>query len=269
MSIPTYLSGNFAEIEICPEDACAPDVSVALIRAHEDAALFAFVFMQITGFVAWLGIWQLRWKPHLPRPTTMAVLLLSLATFGLMGLAANKGGQIRHAEIHVAEQASVDVASEYPGIVKSIGGVVSGGTGISWLWPASEAIHFMGLCLLFSVVLLVDLRILGMAKPLSFAALYRLLPLGMLGFGVNLITGFLFFIAKPSMYMTEVFYWKIFLIVLGGINVLYFTSVDEPWAVGPGDDAPRTAKLVAASAIVVWFGVLYCGHMLPFLGRSF
>lgn len=155
------------------------------------------------------------------------------------------------------------------GIAKALGEMVSGATGNSWLWPASETIHFVGLCLLFSVVLLVDLRILGIAKPLSFPALYQLLPVGMVGFGLNLLTGMLFFIGKPAMYMTAVFYWKIALIVLGGINVLYFTLIDEVWAVGPGDDAPRTAKLVGASAIIVWFGVLYCGHMLPFLGRSF
>jgi hypothetical protein len=290
LAIPTYVSGNFAELEICPEGFCAPDVSVALIRAHEDLALLAFVFMEITGFVAWLAIWQLRWKPWLPGWNSTAVLLLALVTFGLMGLAANKGGQIRHAEMYAAEEGSsadgaddsggavddssaaaddFDVTADNTGVARWIGDVVSGATGNGWLWPAAETIHFIGLCLLFAVVLLVDLRILGMAKPLSFVALYRLLPLGMAGFGLNLMTGMLFFIGKPSMYMSPVFYWKVALIVLGGINVLYFTSVDEPWAVGPGKDAPPRAKMVAASAIFVWLGVLYCGHMLPFLGLSF
>ena len=283
LAIPTYVSGNFAELEICPDGICASDVSVALIRAHEDLALLAFAFMEITGFVAWLAIWQLRWKPRLPGWNSTAVLLLALVTFGLMGLAANKGGQIRHAEMYGAEEGPsavaaddsgvpVDdssVAADASGVARWIGDVISGATGNGWLWPAAETIHFIGLCLLFGVVLLVDLRILGIAKPVSFVALYRLLPLGMVGFGLNLMTGMLFFIGKPSMYMSPVFYWKVALIVLGAINVLYFTSVNEPWAVGPGNDAPPRAKMVAASAIVVWLGVLYCGHMLPFLGLSF
>jgi uncharacterized membrane protein len=296
LAIPTYASGNFAELEICPDGMCASDVSVALIRAHEDLALLAFVFMEITGFVAWLAIWQLRLKPRLPGWNSTAVLLLALVTFGLMGLAANRGGQIRHAEMYAAEEGSSAVAAEEDpsavaaeedpsvvaaeegpsavaddntGVARWIGEVVSGATGNGWLWPAAETIHFIGLCLLFAVVLLVNLRILGMAKPVSFVALYRLLPLGMVGFGLNLMTGMLFFIGKPSMYMSPVFYWKVALIVLGGVNVLYFTSVNEPWAVGPGNDAPPRAKMVAASAIVVWLGVLYCGHMLPFLGLSF
>ena len=36
-----------------------------------------------------------------------------------------------------------------------------------------------------------------------------------------------------------------------------------------GDDAPLRAKVVAASAIFLWLGVLFCGHMLPFIGNAF
>ena len=57
--------------------------------------------------------------------------------------------------------------------------------------------------------------------------------------------------------------------VLGAINVLYFMLIDDAWTVGSGDDAPFTAKLAAASAIFLWVGVLFFGHMLPFLGNAF
>jgi uncharacterized membrane protein len=268
LAIPTYLTGNFTEIQICPKGECVADVSVALIRAHEDAALLAFAFMEITGFLAWLGLWQLRWQARLPRGNATALLLLSLATFGLMGLAANKGGEIRHSEIQVAG-APIDDGGENTGVAKHMGGVLAGATGIWWLWPSAEATHFVGLSLMFTAVLIISLRVLGLAKSLSAASLYQLLPLGMLGFGLNLTTGILFFIGKPAMYMSGIFYWKIALIVVGGISVLYFTALGRAWTVGPGEDAPLQAKIVAASTMVVWIGVLYCGHMLPFLGRSF
>src|SRR5438128_1778583 len=56
LAIPTYLSGNAAQ-EVLKDRT---DLSQPLIRAHEDAALLAFMLMEITGFVAWLGIWQFR-----------------------------------------------------------------------------------------------------------------------------------------------------------------------------------------------------------------
>ena len=111
---------------------------------------------------------------------------------------------------------------------------------------------------------------LGMVKSVSYAAVFQLLPLGILGFGLNLITGMLFFMGNPGQYIHNVaFFWKIVFVLLGGFNVLYFTLDHEPWTVGPGDDAPLTAKVAAVSAMFLWVGVLFWGHMLPFLGDAF
>ena len=52
------------------------------------------------------------------------------------------------------------------------------------------------------------------------------------------------------------------------LNVLYFMLLDEPWTVGAEDEAPFGAKVMAASAIFLWIGVLFFGHMLPFLGNA-
>jgi uncharacterized membrane protein len=266
MAIPTYVSGNAAESTLCPEKMCPPDVSLSTIRAHEDIALFAFVLMEATGFFAWLVLWQLRRKSHLAPWNWIVVLVLGLATFGLMALAANVGGEIRHPEIRVTPAG----APEYEGISRAIGAVIAGNTGIGWMWPAAEAVHFVGLTLLFVSVLVVNLRVLGMAKALSFSAVHQLLPLGMLGFLLNLVTGMMFFIAAPGQYTNNPeFHRKVVFIVLAGINVLYFMMVDETWAVGPDQDAPLRAKVVAVVALYLWIGILYYGNMLPFLGNSF
>ena len=276
VAVPTYMSGNAAQ-EVLKNRA---EVSQTLVRAHEDAALLAFVIMEITGFVAWLGIWQYRLISRLARWNVRMVLALSLVTFGLMARAANMGGEIRHTEIQAAPEAKPpeppatadagaagEAATEVLGVARSMGAYVTAHT---WVWPAAETLHFVGLSILFTVVLLVDLRMLGMAKGTSFAALYQLLPLGMLGFGLNLITGMCFFVAAPEQYtQNPSFYWKIIFVILGALNVLCFMLLDEPWKVGPNDDAPLTSKIAAASAIAIWVCVLFFGHMLPFLGNAF
>jgi len=153
------------------------------------------------------------------------------------------------------------------GIARSIGLYVTGRT---WVWPTCETLHFVGLCMLFTVVVIVDLRMLGMIRSVPYSAVYQLLPIGMLGFAINLVTGILFFLGVPSQYVhNPVFYWKMVFVVLGGFNILYFMLVDEAWSVGPGEDAPFSAKIAAASAIFIWAAVLFCGHMLPFIGNSF
>lgn len=261
LTIATYVSGNDAQDAIKEE----PGVSLALIQAHETAALIAFVFMEITGFFAWLGLWLLRRPSHPARWNVAVVLILSIVTFGLMARAANIGGEIRHSEIQGTAASSAAEAA--PTLARSWATYVEAH---SWVWPTCETLHFVGLSLLFGVVLTLDLRLLGVGKSLlSFAALYQLLPLGMLGFTLNLATGIMFFVALPRQYTGFLFFLKMVLVVLGAVNVLYFMLFDEPWTVGEGDDAPKRTKFVAACAIGIWIAVLFCGHMLPFLGNSF
>ena len=266
LSIPVYLTGVGAS-EIIQE---RPGVSAAVMNAHEDAALSAFVAMTLTGAVAWLALWQFRRFSRLPRWTVVSVLLLSVVSFGLMAQAANIGGVIRHPEV-VSLQETV---TAYEPLIDTtwlnVGSVRSFVVDTTWVWPAFEVAHFVGLGLSFGVVLLLNLRMLGMMKSLAFADLHRTLPWGMLGFGVNLVTGMMFFIGVPEQYTTNApFQWKILFLVLLGVSLIYFTSLDEAWVVGPGEDAPRTAKVVAASTIFLWVGVVFFGGMLPFLGNAY
>src|ERR1041384_5514325 len=83
LAIPTYMSGNAAERALCPEHKCPEGVSVNTIQAHEDAALFAFLLMETTGFFAWLALWQLRKKPQIASWNWNVVLVLSIAALGL------------------------------------------------------------------------------------------------------------------------------------------------------------------------------------------
>jgi hypothetical protein len=264
LSIPTYISGNGAQDAI----KSLPGVSKSLIETHEGAALVALGFMVVAGAFAWLGLWQFRRLARVPNWNLAVILVLTLVTLGLMTRASNLGGEIRHAEIR-AEQgtAAPEPAAEEPGLARRVGSVM---TDYQWMWATCETLHFIGLSLLLGVVFLVDLRVLGAVKGVSFASLHRLLPWAALGFGVNVITGMMFFVGIPGQYIhNNSFYWKIAMVMLAGLNAVYFTVVDEPWALGPKEDAPLTAKVAAASAMLLWVGVMYCGSMLPFLGNAF
>jgi hypothetical protein len=266
ITIPTYQSGNAAQHAI----KNIPGVSADLMQAHNDAALLAFLFMEITGAVAWFGLWQYRRTSRMGRGTLALVMVLSLITLGLMSNAANIGGLIRHPEIVVGPVSSPTAAIFAPHLAISAYYVGHQVTGIKWVWPTLQTLHFMGLSLLLGVVFLVDLRVLGLMKGVSFATVHRLLPWGVLGFGLNLFTGMLYFIAAPEQYIANVtFYWKMVLVMLSGVNAIYFTLFDEPWALQAGEDAPMKLKVIAASAVAMWIGVMFCGLMLPFIGNAF
>ncbi len=259
IAIPTYMSGNGAADAI----KSLPDVSKSMIETHEGAALVAIAFMLLTGGFAWLGLWQFRRLARIPNWNLTVILVLTLVSFGLMARASNLGGEIRHAEIRAGQ----GTVTPEGALARTVGSFV---TDTPWMWPTCETLHFVGLSLLCGVVFLVDLRVLGVMKGVSFASLHRLLPWAALGFGINIGTGMLFFVGIPGQYIhNPAFYWKIGLAMLAGANALYFTMLDEPWSLGPKEDAPLTAKIAALSAMVLWIGVMYCGSMLPFLGNSF
>ena len=141
-----------------------------------------------------------------------------------------------------------------------------------WVWPACETLHFIGLSLLIGVIGAMDLRMLGVAKRVPFGPLYRLLPWGIAGFVINLITGILFYIGAPFQYVHNIaFQFKMLFILLAGANVLifYLTVSQRVEALVPGDDAPLEAKIIAGASLFLWIGVLYWGRMLPFIGEAF
>jgi uncharacterized membrane protein len=265
LAVPLYVTGNGAQSTICqakPEDPCAdPTVSKSRIEAHEGAALVAFAVMEVLGAFAWLGLWQYRRTSRVADWNLSVILLLAVATFGLMANTADIGGDIHHPEIRTIP----DVPTAR--LAREVGVAI---TNAPWGWPACETLHFIGLTLLIGVVLTIDLRMLGVMKNVGFPAIHRLLPWGILGFGINTVTGMAFFVASPGQYTGNVsFYWKLGLMLLAGANMLYFTMLDEAWEIRSGEDAPFTAKLVAGSALVLWVGVMYFGSMLPFIGNAF
>src|SRR5579872_4556569 len=88
LTIPTYVSGMAANQALQNVGGISP----ALIQAHEDAVLIPVVLMVLTGFVAWLGLWQFRITSRLPRWNLGLVFVLAIVSFGMMAKAADLGG---------------------------------------------------------------------------------------------------------------------------------------------------------------------------------
>jgi hypothetical protein len=143
----------------------------------------------------------------------------------------------------------------------------------AWVWPACESLHFVGLALLIGNVGLLDLRLLGFEKRLPIMAVNRFVRWGVLGFAINLVTGIFFFAGNPAQYIHNIaFGWKVAFMALAGVNVLVFYATGMARvvkALGPGDDAPVLVKVIAATSLVLWIGVMYMGRMLPYIGNSF
>jgi hypothetical protein len=141
-----------------------------------------------------------------------------------------------------------------------------------WVWPLCEILHFFGMALLIGSVGLVDLRMLGVAKGIPIKSLERFVPLGVIGFVVNAVTGLIFVagnpVGGPQEYLHNLaFQIKMVLVLIAGLNLLafYFTDIArQADAVTPEGTAPTSAKVVAAVSLVAWFGVIFFGRFIMY-----
>jgi len=143
----------------------------------------------------------------------------------------------------------------------------------AWLWPLLESLHFLGLSLLFGTIGVFDLRVLGVGRAIPPGALHRLIPIGIAGYAVNVLTGIIFFTGFPEQYFyNSAFWWKGTFMAIAGVNVAAFyltASFREVKLLPAGADAPFRAKLIAGTSLGAWCAVLICGRLLTFFRPPF
>jgi hypothetical protein len=130
-----------------------------------------------------------------------------------------------------------------------------------WAYPALEAVHLMGLALLFGGLVVFELRLLGLARGLDLAALGRLvLPLALLGFGLCALTGLVMFATQPQELLgNPSFRLKLVLLMLGGANAAWFHGR------GGLARADRVARLQGLLSLGIWSAVIICGRWIAYL----
>jgi hypothetical protein len=139
-------------------------------------------------------------------------------------------------------------------------------------FPTLEAVHVVALSIVFGTILIVDLRVLGIA---STKRIFRrvsgdALKWTWLAFAVAVVTGALMFTSNAVVYFGNVaFRIKMVLIVLAGLNMLVFHLTE-----GDSDGwhrhvpAPSLAKFCAIASLVLWVGVIGAGRTIGFTIRG-
>jgi uncharacterized membrane protein len=254
----TYVTGTAAMWALT--DPLTAGISQVRINQHRDFAIMSLFALAFTGGLSWFEIWRYRYLGRFSKVSLYTVLGFAVITLGLLAETGHLGGQINHPEIRLA----TDVIPTDPNafIGPQVELLINT---ITWFVPW-QTVHFFGYTLIFATVLAVTLRILGIWKSLSFAAIHRILPLGVFGVMMNIFSGMLMVMADSHRYLNEFAFWpKMFFLPIGAIAVLYFSLSDRLWAIKAGEDAPMQAKWVAVLVLVSWTIVIMGGRLLPYL----
>ena len=133
-----------------------------------------------------------------------------------------------------------------------------------WLFPAIEAVHLLGLCLLGGAVLIVDLRLLGAGlKQQTIANVARQIRPWLVGALVVMVTsGTLLFLSEAvKCYYNTSFWVKIITLP---IALMFTFFVRERIARNGTIDTTGRTRLVGAASIVLWFTVAAAGRWIGF-----
>jgi len=138
-----------------------------------------------------------------------------------------------------------------------------------WLFPLIESTHVVGLSLVFGTILIIDLRLLGVASThRSFKQMASdILKWTWAAFALTVLTGSLMFITNSRVYYHNSFFRvKMLLLALSGINMLVFELTAgrtiHRWDAAPS--APRAGKAAAALSLAMWIGIIIMGRLVGF-----
>jgi hypothetical protein len=137
------------------------------------------------------------------------------------------------------------------------------------LFPVIESVHVLAICLVVGSILVVDLRLLGLAStrwPVSRVT-WSILPLTWGAFVVAVASGGLMFISNATKYLGNGFFVaKMILIGVAGLNMVVFHFVgarDLPkW--DNESRLPLSARLAGGLSLLLWVGVVACGRWIGF-----
>jgi uncharacterized membrane protein len=140
------------------------------------------------------------------------------------------------------------------------------------LFPLIESVHVVSICLVVGSILVVDLRLLGLASlDRSVSRVTRgILPLTWFAFAVAVASGSLMFISNATKYLENgYFIAKLLLIGAAGLNMVIFHAISARNQPQWENQArlPLQARLAGGLSILLWISVVACGRWIGFTMR--
>ena len=139
--------------------------------------------------------------------------------------------------------------------------------GLAWVashpiaYPALEVLHITGIALLLGSLVLLDLRVWGLAAELPLRPLARLsLSVTLAGFGLLVCSGLMMFATQPAeLLANRAFLLKLGLVQLAGLNALWFHARQSLLRC---DGLARVQTVLSTG---LWLGAIICGRWIAYL----
>ena len=128
----------------------------------------------------------------------------------------------------------------------------------TFVYPLVNALHIVGVALLFGAIVALDLRLIGCGPVDGFARL--LLPVAIGGLLLAIPAGLLLFATDARAYAASpLFQAKVLVIGLAIGNALWLQT-----SVWRGQPLKKRAAVAGAASIVLWLGAIVLGRLVGY-----
>jgi len=137
--------------------------------------------------------------------------------------------------------------------------------GFTWWFPFLESIHVIAITLVFGSILMVDLRLLGIAG-VRYAATRitrELIPWTWGAFCIAVVTGTGMFVTRATAYLENpAFQIKLVLLLLASVNMAFFQFRTFRDIAGwdTAEETPVAARVAGAVSLLLWVGIVLAGR---------
>jgi hypothetical protein len=142
-----------------------------------------------------------------------------------------------------------------------------------WTFPLIETVHLLALAFSVGIIVLVDLRLIGVAmknQPVT-EVFGRLQPMAVKGFAINVVSGLLLFWSEPlKCYNSWFFRAKLVMLFILGVNAILF-SASTYKTVASWDKAaltPVAARIAGWVSLIFWAGVIVAGRAIAYYATT-
>lgn len=139
----------------------------------------------------------------------------------------------------------------------------------TWLFPFFESLHVLALAAMLGTIVVVDLRLLGLASRnrTASALMKEVLPFTRWAFAATVLTGGLLFASNATQYVEKwPFLLKMALLLAALVNIVGFHRVFERSIAGwDAGTPPLAARFSGAASLVLWIAVVAAGRWIGFV----
>ena len=127
-------------------------------------------------------------------------------------------------------------------------------------------LHTVGLSIVVGTCVVMDLRVLGVARDVPLSVFRRVPVLVWSAFAVNAITGVLLFLpAAEQKAFQIVFYVKLACIAIALVTYAKLRALAFRDDAMPGIPMPSGARTLAITSLIVWGGATVAGRLMAYI----